>query len=196
MRLRSRAIAVVGAAALAASALGATAATASVPSSAVTATSGVMTTYAVLASRGADVNVVAADLARTGATVTSVNAAIGLVGVTSSDADFLSQARAVAGVAVAGHDGVVGRAPDARPVKDPVLLEGLSSPGNSSGQSAQSTKGKKGATDPLDSHLWGMDMVKAPEAHRITTGDRRVKVGIIDTGVDGTHPDLAANFDP
>ena len=61
--------------------------------------------------------------------------------------------------------------------------------------SAAAKKGKKGAVDPLDSYLWGMDMIDAFEAHRVEMGDKRVKVGVMDTGVDGNHPDLAANFD-
>jgi subtilisin family serine protease len=48
--------------------------------------------------------------------------------------------------------------------------------------------------DPLDSQLWGMDMINAPAAHKINSGDHRVTVGVLDTGIEGSHPDLAANF--
>ena len=40
-----------------------------------------------------------------------------------------------------------------------------------------------------------MDMINAPQAHRVDSGDKRVRVGVMDTGVDASHPDLAANFD-
>ncbi len=40
-----------------------------------------------------------------------------------------------------------------------------------------------------------MDMINAKQAHARTLGDERVKVGVMDTGVDGSHPDLKANFD-
>jgi len=43
--------------------------------------------------------------------------------------------------------------------------------------------------------LWGMEIIQAPEAWNITTGSRDVLVGVIDTGIDYNHPDLAANVD-
>ncbi|MDZ4655649.1 MAG: S8 family peptidase [Coriobacteriia bacterium] len=45
---------------------------------------------------------------------------------------------------------------------------------------------------PTQSLPWGIDRINADEAWAITTGDP-VKVAIVDTGIDTTHPDLAAN---
>ena len=47
--------------------------------------------------------------------------------------------------------------------------------------------------DPLFSLQWDMRQIHAPEAHAITGGSPSVLVGDIDTGLDYTHPDLAAN---
>lgn len=43
--------------------------------------------------------------------------------------------------------------------------------------------------------VWGQTKIRAPEAWDVTTGDPSVKIAIIDTGVDVSHPDLAANID-
>ena len=49
--------------------------------------------------------------------------------------------------------------------------------------------------DPLFSLQWDMGQIHTPEAHTITGGSPSVLVGDIDTGLDYTHPDLAANVD-
>jgi subtilisin family serine protease len=49
--------------------------------------------------------------------------------------------------------------------------------------------------DPREGEQWDMAQIKADQAHQITDGSPRVLVGINDSGVDDTHPDLAANFD-
>lgn len=49
--------------------------------------------------------------------------------------------------------------------------------------------------DPDESQQWDMVQIKADQAHAVTDGSRKVLVGINDSGVDDTHPDLAPNFD-
>ena len=49
--------------------------------------------------------------------------------------------------------------------------------------------------DPREVEQWDMKMIKADQAHQITDGNRNVLVGVLDSGIDPDHPDLAANID-
>jgi len=49
--------------------------------------------------------------------------------------------------------------------------------------------------EPLGFLQWDMRQIHVPEAHAVTTGSPSVVVGDLDTGLDWTHPDLAANVD-
>jgi subtilisin family serine protease len=51
------------------------------------------------------------------------------------------------------------------------------------------------ALDPREGEQWDMKMIKADQAHLVTDGSRNVVVGVLDSGIDSTHPDLAANID-
>jgi subtilisin family serine protease len=48
--------------------------------------------------------------------------------------------------------------------------------------------------DPDLPALWGMPRIRAPRAWDLTTGSPSVVLASVDTGVDYTHPDLAANM--
>lgn len=50
------------------------------------------------------------------------------------------------------------------------------------------------ASDPDYKDLWGLDQIDASDAWNITTGSRSVVVAVLDSGVDYTHADLAANI--
>lgn len=49
-----------------------------------------------------------------------------------------------------------------------------------------------------DEHVdkqWALDKIDLPDAWKITTGSKSVKVGIMDTGIKADHPDLTDNVD-
>jgi subtilisin family serine protease len=50
-------------------------------------------------------------------------------------------------------------------------------------------------SDSLSGLQWDMDQMHVPEARAINGGSPSVTVGVIDTGIDYTHPDLAPNID-
>lgn len=50
-------------------------------------------------------------------------------------------------------------------------------------------------SDTFSPVQWNMRQIQAPEAHAVTGGSPAVVVGLIDTGIDPSHPDLAQNID-
>lgn len=48
--------------------------------------------------------------------------------------------------------------------------------------------------DPEWTKLWGLQKIDMPKAWQRTTGDARVIVAVLDTGVDADHPDLKGNL--
>src|SRR5512135_1935018 len=138
-------------------------------------------------------------LAALGATVVRENMAIGVATVTTRNTRFESQAAGQPALFGVAPDTAIGRVPGAgRGVASRVRQERAES---AAGPAAKARPGAKPravpAAEPLSTDQWDMRMIDATPggSYRVEPGDRRVKVGVIDTGVDSTHPDIAPNFD-
>jgi subtilisin family serine protease len=149
-------------------------------------------TYVVVAERGASSADVALAIRSAGGTVVSRNADIGTYKVTAASDGFIEAVSASDAVFGATSQRVIGQIPDAGPVKaaDPEV-EAIHD-GNPGGpRHGGSTAGM----DPLDSLAWGLAMVRSDLARQVNAGDSRVLVGILDSGIDASHPDLAGQVE-
>ena len=50
--------------------------------------------------------------------------------------------------------------------------------------------GPEQTQDTFETEQWSMINIRAPQAHNIQAGSRLVEVGILDTGIESTHPDF------
>ena len=145
--------------------------------------------YVVLVADGASTDEAAAAITAAGGTVTNVNEAVGMVTTTSTSASFATDVTADQSVAGAARNSVIGHLPAERQRAQRDLEEATDA--QAAGPAAI---GATATGDPLTSLQWDMQMIHAPEAHEENMGSHKVKVGVMDTGVDGTHPDIAPNF--
>ena len=49
--------------------------------------------------------------------------------------------------------------------------------------------------EPLYGLQWDMAQIDVPAAHQVTTGDSSIVVGVLDSGISSTHPDLVSQID-
>ncbi|MEU6664155.1 S8 family serine peptidase [Streptomyces sp. NPDC046821] len=112
---------------------------------------------------------------------------IGVIVAHSSNPDFGKTIRAVKGVSSAGATRT-----------SPLVAAGTTDEGapkalskaQAKALATQATSGE----EPLEADQWDLRAIGADKAAKINPGSRNVTVGVIDTGVDDTHPDLAPNF--
>jgi lantibiotic leader peptide-processing serine protease len=125
-----------------------------------------------------------------GGTIVSENAAIGVAKVRSRDARFIANAAAQRALDGAARNRMIGHSPgDDRPPRSEVERE----------QGGRFGHGRHGGSrlEPLAPLQWDMRMIDAtPDgSYAVEQGSHKVEVGIIDTGVQGDHPDIRPNFD-
>ncbi|MER7760050.1 S8 family serine peptidase [Streptomyces sp. NPDC097619] len=124
---------------------------------------------------------------RAGGTVVIAYDKIGVIVVHSQNPEFAKTIRAAKGVASAGAT----RTAPLQTVQ--THEEGTTQRLSAADAAAAAAKAAPGE-EPLEPNQWDIRTIKADQAHKINDGSRRVTVGVIDTGVDDTHPDLAPNF--
>ncbi|MGW7584244.1 S8 family serine peptidase [Kitasatospora sp. NPDC054768] len=128
-------------------------------------------------------------VAAAGGTVVVTYDGIGVVVAHSANPDFGRRMRAVRGVQSAGATRTA-----------PLSAAGTTDEGGvrrlSEAEAARIAKASGSGTEPLEAEQWALRAIGADKAAEINPGSRDVTVAVIDTGVDDTHPDLAANFSP
>ncbi len=115
--------------------------------------------------------------------------------VRSTSPTFLRDVARQSQLAGAARNAPIGReAPLARPTRD--AIEALTTTERHNAGTGHKPGNHPGA-EPLADLQWDMAMIHATAtgSQRKQMGDRGVRVGIIDTGVDGSHPDIAPHFD-
>ena len=147
--------------------------------------------YTVIAEDGVGTAAAAVAITRAGGAIVSRNDDVGMFSVQATSA-FAQAAIAAPELIGAATDRAIGQVPDAAVKRDAVEQEGARTAAGGNGKLVAAAAA---GAEPLDSLLWDMAMVRANDAHAKQAGSRSVTVGILDTGIDASHPDLAPNFD-
>jgi subtilisin family serine protease len=153
--------------------------------------------YVVLYAEDASLDAARAAVEAAGGTVVEENTAVGVATVTTSNPSFVTDVAGQAAVDGAAGDRPVGFAPGADRSKE--VLERLERLEDQRPlQRVRPTpEAPAPEADPLSGLQWDMEDIDATVQGSYATqpGDERVLVGIIDSGIDGSHPDIAPNFD-
>ena len=154
------------------------------------------TSFLVLYADDASAEAAHAAIAAAGGEITSENSTIGLAQVTSHNADFVRDVRAHAAVKGAGRDRSIGASQPGRGYKfadERLQDERAAKRPHSGGPAVKPAPG----TDALSGYQWDMEMIGVLDDNgELALSERGagVLVGVIDTGIDGSHPDIAPNF--
>ncbi|HZA19570.1 MAG TPA: S8 family serine peptidase, partial [Actinomycetota bacterium] len=156
-------------------------------------TSGALREYVVYYGEDASLSDARTAIEAAGGRVVDELTSIGVAKVVSRDASFRSNVLDESALAGAARNQIIGYSDPAR--RDKIdEVESLSA-AKAAGHNA--TVQAAVDAEPLADLQWDMDMIHATSdgSHAVQPGDPRVRVGIIDTGIDASHPDIAPNFD-
>ncbi|GLY28037.1 S8 family serine peptidase [Kineosporia sp. NBRC 101731] len=171
-----------------------TALVASSPASASTSQKAATTEYVVLQNANSGALAAKAAVEKAGGTVVSENSALGYVVATSSKSDFEAKINADKTVLGAAGNQIIGQAPEEQQASQ-FQIEQLRKSTPKSSKSG-THKGSSASNEPLADLQWDMKQIDATKkgSYASQPGSSKVLVGVIDTGVDGSHPDIAPNF--
>jgi hypothetical protein len=153
---------------------------------------GVTATYSVLYAEGVSPAAARTAIAAIGGTVIKENRAVGLAVVRTANPSFADEVAlqpALYGAAM--YSVPIGYAPNGG-VKPSIERE----VGPSVGVDKTTAAAAPNVNEPFYDKQWGMEMIDAGPngSWPVQPGDPGVTVGIIDTGLDASHPDIAPNF--
>ena len=155
--------------------------------------------YAVLFTEGTATAAGTSAVEAAGGTVLAVNEAIGEATVRADEATFLAGVADAPELAGAARNTVIGEVPgnDRADRQDVERLEAERAAAAGSGAlTAQAAPGVP-AAEPLGYLQWDNQQIGATQtgSYARQRGNAGVRVGVMDTGIDGSHPDIAPNFD-
>jgi subtilisin family serine protease len=165
-------------------------------------TEGKSTEYVVVYDQAA-IDAARASIAASGAQIERENTEVGVATVRSNDANLVTDLASRPGVVGVAHNTTIGSVP--RGGEHPRLeRDAIEKAGRENGATARRFPfphhnphhNPQPDAEPLADLQWDMQQMHAtPDgSYRFEQGDKRVLVGILDTGVDGHHPDIAPNF--
>jgi subtilisin family serine protease len=153
------------------------------------------TEYVVLYKDGASLEQAHAAVEAAGGTIVKENKEVGLATVRSTSTAFAADAGKQSAVDGVARNRAVGEAPKlARAAVN--KSQAVEKEGRDGSVGGAGTSSHAPSAEPLADRQWDMKQIHATAdgSYKKETGDHRVLVGVIDTGIDGTHPDIAPNF--
>ena len=153
---------------------------------------GERTKYLVLYKKGVTLRSARAAVRRAGGRIVRENRAVRLATVISRNDRFMTAILRQRAIAGAARNRTIGRSFLGQGKSDKIAL--------AENQEEKKPGGKvrknPAPDEPLAGLQWDMRQINAtPQgSYAVQPGSKKVLVGIIDTGVDGSHPDLAPNF--
>jgi lantibiotic leader peptide-processing serine protease len=150
--------------------------------------------YVVAYADGASAAAARAAVKAAGGTILKENTRVGVATVKSSSPDFIAAAGRQSALVGAARNRPIGKLPSGAAPKDDG--ERLTAAERAATKRSASKSGHAPGQEPLADKQWDMRMIDATPSgsYRVNQGRRGVMVGIMDTGIDGSHPDIRPNF--
>src|SRR4051812_23046367 len=156
--------------------------------------------YVVLYAEGASASAAHAAIKGAGGRILSENTKVGYALVRGPSATFADRANADRALVGVARNRPIGYAPKSKHetkfTVEKTRGNGATAKAPTAAPSGSTAAATTVAAEPLANRQWDMRMIHATPtgSYSRQPGDKRVLVGVIDTGIDGKHPDIAPNF--